>query len=246
MELIPAIDLRGGCVVRLRQGDFEAETRYDAAAAELLRTYRAAGARRAHVVDLEAARLGKAGEGAWLRALASGTSLRLQVCGGMRREGDIALYLDAGADRIVVGSVAVHSPSRVAGWIRKFGSERIVAALDVRIGEDGVPRLASHGWQRNTRRTLWAGAARLESLGLRHAICTDIARDGLLAGPNFALYAECVRRFPSIAWQASGGLRDAIDLRALAATGIDVAISGRALLEHRIPLTAFAPCSPAA
>ncbi|MGH8250539.1 MAG: HisA/HisF-related TIM barrel protein [Steroidobacteraceae bacterium] len=246
MELIPAIDLRNGHVVRLRQGDFDSETRYAVSALELARQYRVAGARRVHVVDLEAARRGKNSDGEWLRTLASSSSLKVQIGGGVRRLAGVSLFLDAGAERVVIGSVAVHSPTRLAAWIRRFGRNRIVAALDVRIGGDGSPWLASHAWKRTTRLSLWRAMARLEKLGLKHAICTDIGRDGLLAGPNVSLYAECVRRFPAVAWQASGGLRDVADLRSLAATGIDAAISGRALLEQRIPLKELSPFSPAA
>jgi len=246
MELIPAIDLRNGQVVGLRQGDFSAETRYAVTPVELARQYRVAGARHVHVVDLEAARRGKISDGEWLRALAASSSLRIQIGGGVRRAAGISLFLDAGAERVVIGSIAVHSPTRLAEWLRRFGRDRIVAALDVRIGVDGSPWLASHAWKRTTRITLWRAMTRLQKFGLKHAICTDIRRDGLLAGPNVPLYAECVRRFPMIAWQASGGLRDVADLRALAATGIDAAISGRALLEQRIPLKELSPFSPAA
>lgn len=246
MELIPAIDLRNGQVVRLRQGDFSAETRYRKTPEQLLRQYRKSGARRVHLVDLEAARLGKAGDGRLLRALAANSSVKIQIGGGVRRPDDVARFLDAGAERVVAGSVAVHSPAKFAGWIRRFGQERIVAALDVRVGDDRTPRLATHGWQRATRLSLWKVVSRLELMGLKHVICTDIARDGALAGPNVGLYSECARRFSLIAWQASGGVRDAADLRALAATGIDAAIGGKALIENRIPQRELVPFLPGA
>jgi len=246
MELFPAIDLRNGCVVRLCQGDFRTETRYRKTPEQLLRQYAKAGARRVHVVDLEAARLGKAGDASVLRKLATHSPIKIQIGGGVRRPDDVARFLDAGAERVVTGSVAVHSPAKLAEWIRLFGQEHIVAALDVRVADDGTPRLATHGWQRATRLSLWNVVARLEQAGLKHALCTDIARDGAMTGPNVDLYRVCARRFPFIAWQASGGVRHAADLRALAATGIDAAIGGRALIENRIPQRELVPFLPAA
>lgn len=246
MELIPAIDLRNGCVVRLRQGDFRTETRYRKTPEQLLRQYVRAGARRVHVVDLEAARLGKAGDAGLLRTLAARSPVRIQAGGGVRRPDDVARFLDAGVERVVTGSIAVRSPAKLAAWIRRFGQDRIVAALDVRIGDDEIPRLATHGWQRATRLSLWEVVARLEQAGLKHALCTDIARDGAMVGPNVGLYRECAKRFPKLAWQASGGIRNVADLRALARIRVSAAISGKALLEGCIPQRELAPFLPAA
>jgi phosphoribosylformimino-5-aminoimidazole carboxamide ribotide isomerase len=246
MELVPAIDLRGGRAVRLLRGAFDRETPARVPPLELARRFAAAGARRLHVVDLDGARDGVAANRAVLRALAAARDLRIQAGGGLRTLADVEQRLADGAERAVVGSVAVESPAMLGEWLRRFGAERIVAALDVRLGEDGSPRLATHGWQRDSTESLWELAARLELLGLRHALCTDIGRDGALAGPNLALYRECVRRFPAIAWQASGGVRDGADLAALAGTGVAAAISGRALIEDRIPAEELAPFLPAA
>ncbi|MGH8243618.1 MAG: HisA/HisF-related TIM barrel protein [Steroidobacteraceae bacterium] len=246
MELYPAIDVRQGRVVRLFRGDFRVETRYRKSPEQLLRQFAKAGARRVHVVDLEGARKGRAGDASLIQLLAKHSSVRLQAGGGVRKTDDVSRCLDAGAERVVTGSVAVHSPTRLAEWIRRFGRERIVAALDVRIDDRGTPRLVSRGWKHATRLSLWRALVRLEAAGLKHVICTDVARDGTLAGPNVDLYRECVRRFPFIAWQASGGIRDARDLQALAATGIDAAIAGKALLERRIPQRELVPFLPAA
>ncbi len=246
MELVPAIDLRGGRAVRLHQGAFDRETPARETPDELCRRFVAAGARRLHVVDLDGARDGIAANRPALRALAATASLRIQAGGGLRTAGDVESLLADGAERAVIGSIAVESPDTLSDWLRRFGADRIVAALDVRIGKDGEPRLATHGWQRESPETLWAHTKRLESLGVRHVLCTDIARDGALAGPNLALYRECARRFPAIAWQASGGVRDCADLHALSATGVAAAISGRALIENRMTPGELAPFLPAA
>ncbi len=248
MELVPAIDLRGGRAVRLLNGAFERETPARESPLELCRRFAAAGARRLHVVDLDGARDGVAGNREVLRALAAvaGSGLRLQAGGGLRTLSGIEQVLADGAERAVVGSIAVESPATLADWLTRVGGDRLVAALDVRIGPDAVPRLATHGWLRDTSASLWEHADRLAALGVVHVLCTDIGRDGALAGPNLALYRECVRRFPAIAWQASGGVRDAADLAALAATGVAAAISGRALIEQRISPEELAPFLPAA
>jgi phosphoribosylformimino-5-aminoimidazole carboxamide ribotide isomerase len=246
MELVPAIDLRGGRAVRLFQGAFERETCAPESPAELFRRFAAAGARRVHIVDLDGARAGVAANHAVLRSLAATGGPRIQAGGGIRCAEDVERVLAAGADRAVVGSVAVESPDTFTGWVPRFGAARLVAALDVRIGADDVPRLATHGWLRDSPVTLWDQAGRLAAIGICHVLCTDIGRDGALTGPNLPLYRECVRRYPSLAWQASGGVRDVADLRALAATGVAAAISGRALIEDRIPPGEFAPFLPAA
>lgn len=246
MELVPAIDLRGGRAVRLFQGAFERETRALESPAELFRRFAAAGARRVHVVDLDGARDGVAGNQSVLRSLAATGGPRIQAGGGIRSTADVERVLADGADRVVAGSVAVDSPETLADWVQRFGATRLVAALDVRIGADAVPRLATHGWLRDSSVTLWDQADRLAALGIRHVLCTDIGRDGALAGPNLDLYRECVRRFPALVWQASGGVRDGADLHALAATGVAAAISGRALIEDRISPEEFAPFLPAA
>ena len=154
--------------------------------------------------------------------------------------------LELGVARVVVGSVAVTQPDEVAAWLREFGADRIVLAFDVRLDEGRTPRLATHGWARQTQTSLWDAVERYLPAGLRHVLCTDVARDGALSGPNVALYRECVRRFPGIAWQASGGVSTAADLHALAATGATAVISGRALLEGRLNAEEVEPFLPAA
>jgi phosphoribosylformimino-5-aminoimidazole carboxamide ribotide isomerase len=246
MELVPSIDLRNGRVVRLHQGDFAAETRYPLTPAQLYSHYAAAGALRVHVVDLDGARDGVAGNDQILHSLAALKQLRIQAGGGVRRRADVERLLDAGVERVVAGSVAVESPDEFSDWIARFGADRIVAALDVRVGDGDSPCLASRGWQRKSTQSLWEAVEGLARAGLRHVLCTDIARDGAMAGPNVGLYSECVARFPALAWQASGGVRDATDLHALAVIGIAAAISGKALIEDRIPLQELAPFLPAA
>ncbi len=244
MRLIPAIDLKDGRCVRLLRGDFAAETRYPVEAQELLSRYLALGADWLHVVDLDRARDGGGANLAVIAALAAQGGLNLQVGGGLRDSGSVARMLELGAARVVIGSLAATRPDEVRGWLETFGAQRIALAFDERFDEAGVPCVATHGWQRQSATSLWDALAAYDGSPLAHVLCTDVSRDGTMAGPNLELYAEAARRRPDIAWQASGGIRDARDLQGLAARGAAAAISGKALLEQRIPSEELRPFLP--
>jgi phosphoribosylformimino-5-aminoimidazole carboxamide ribotide isomerase len=237
MEIIPAIDLLAGRCVRLYQGDFRQVTEYETDPLVLANRYRDAGARRLHVIDLDGARSGTAANREIVRTLAAQTGMAVQVGGGIRSLEALQALVDAGIDRVVVGSVAVKEPQAVCGWLRAVGAERLVIGLDVRVdGPGGAPEALIHGWQEGGGLSLWDLAKLYAAAGARHVLCTDIARDGTLGGPNLDLYAECVRRFPGIGWIASGGLGSAADLAPLAATGVASVVTGKALLDGRIDL----------
>lgn len=247
MRLVPAIDLRGGRCVRLLQGRFDAETVYGDDPVAILDRYRGLGARYVHVVDLDGAREGSQRNRPALAALAQAhEDVRIQVGGGIRSREVAAALFELGVARVVIGSVAVTQPAEVRAWLREFGPDRIVLAFDVRLDADGTPRLTTHGWEAQTDTSLWALVGDYLSHGARHVLCTDVARDGALTGPNVALYAEAVRRYPSVEWQASGGVSTSADLVELAGTGVAAVISGRALLENRIPPGELAPFLPSA
>jgi phosphoribosylformimino-5-aminoimidazole carboxamide ribotide isomerase len=234
VQLIPAIDLRDGRCVRLYQGDFDAETHYGASPEALYERYADLGVTWLHVVDLDGARAGVPVQLATIASLARRGRLKLQVGGGLRDADSLKRAFEAGAARVVIGSRAVTHPELAAEWLARLGPERLVLALDVRHDAAGEARLAIHGWRDASHRTLWDALARYAHTGLAHVLCTDIERDGALTGPSLELYAEALRRYPHIAWQASGGVHDAGDLAALAASGLAAAVSGRALLEQRI------------
>ena len=243
MLLMPAIDLRHGRCVRLYQGDFGAETRYEHEPHELLLRYRGLGATWLHVVDLDGAKDGVLANRSVIVALASQRAVRLQVGGGIRTAAAIDDLLRAGVERVVVGSAAVERPAEVADWIARFGAERICLALDVRIDPRG-PMVRTRGWTEGTAITLWEAIERYPQGSLRHVLCTDIERDGAMSGPDVELYKAATQRFPELAWQASGGVRDAADLKALAACGVAAAVSGKALLEERITAEELRPFLP--
>ncbi|HVY82881.1 MAG TPA: 1-(5-phosphoribosyl)-5-[(5-phosphoribosylamino)methylideneamino]imidazole-4-carboxamide isomerase [Steroidobacteraceae bacterium] len=244
MLLIPAIDLRNGRCVRLLKGDFEAETRYETEPLELLARYRSLGASWLHVVDLDGAKNGVLANRATIVALAAASGLHVQVGGGMRSIEALEDLLSHGVARAVIGSAAIERPLEVAKWIERFGPERICLALDVKLDATGEPFVRTRGWREGTSVTLWQAIEPFLAVGLKHVLCTDIDRDGALAGPNIDLYARALVRFPQLAWQASGGVRDASDLAALAKVGVAAAVSGKALLEQRMTSEELRPFLP--
>jgi len=233
MELVPAIDLRDGRCVRLLKGDFEQETRYSVDPVELAQHYGELGARSLHVVDLDGAKQGVPVNLPVIRRMRAAAGVEIQLGGGIRARTSLEDALEVAA-RAVIGSLAVSEPELVAAWLTEFGPDRLTLALDVRLAADGTPMIATHGWTRASKLSLGAAIERFAAAGLKHVLCTDIDRDGALSGPNVELYRDCVRRWPGIEFQASGGVRDADDLAALAAAGVTATVSGKALLEGRL------------
>lgn len=235
MRVIPAIDIKDGRCVRLFKGKFDQVTEYAVDPAELAGRYQELGAEWIHCVDLDGARQGTPGNLQQIGRIADRLDAGIQVGGGIRDEAAIQRLLDLGADRVVIGSVAAEKPDEALTWLREMGPDRIVFALDVTVdGEDEAPMLVSRGWAETTRTSLWEALDRFGAEGLRHVLCTDIGRDGAMTGPAVDLYAACVRRYPEVAFQASGGVRHVADLSALADTGAASAIVGKALLDGRI------------
>ncbi len=232
MRLIPAIDLRDGRCVRLFKGDFEQETRYAVDPVALAQQYRELGAEWLHVVDLDGAKSGSPVNLPLIERMRAAAGVDVQYGGGIRTAQSLEQALRV-VTRAVIGSLAVTDPATVTEWFTKHGSERLVLALDVRL-DDGIPMVATHGWTRASTLTLAAAIERYVAVGLRHVLCTDIDRDGALTGPNVDLYRDCAARWPGIEFQASGGVRNAADLAALAAAGAAAAVSGKALLEGRL------------
>ena len=237
MTIIPAIDLLDGRCVRLLHGDFDNCKVYELDAARLAADYAAQGADWLHVVDLAASRDGRGADTQPLLRLLAGVTQSVQTGGGVRNEADVKLRLDHGASRVVVGSICVTQPERFSAWVKSFGPERLVAALDVRIDDSGTPWPRTHGWTRGSEQTLWELLDYYADSGLRHVLCTDISRDGALTGPNVDLYAGITRRYPGLDLQASGGVSGLQDLRRLAGSGAAAAITGKALLEGCFTVT---------
>ena len=244
MLIIPAIDLHDGQCVRLKQGQFDQATIFQSLPVELSKHYAALGATRLHVVDLDGAKLGTMQQLDLIQSMQS-VAMPIQVGGGIRSIATAIACLDAGISTLVIGSIAISNPSLTLQLIAEIKSNNIVLALDVNI-EGGVPSPAIHGWQTATKQNAWDVVQFYLDAGVTTVLCTDIAQDGMMKGPNFKLYEEAIRRFPTIAWQASGGIRDINDMRSLSTLGISAVILGRILYEPDFNLLTclqeFAPC----
>lgn len=240
MRIIPAIDLKDGKCVRLFKGDFEKTTEYSSDPAEIGRRFSALDVEDLHIVDLDGARTGNQRNQAIVAEIAAQSGLSVQLGGGIRNRDDVARWLDAGVTRCVVGSVAISDPATVKKWLLEFGADAIVLALDIKLSEFGVPMLTTQGWTADSSIALWDRIDTYRKVDAQHVLCTDVARDGAMAGPNFDLYSEMMQRYPDLQLQASGGVRNIDDLQKLRSLGIPAAITGRALLDGEISATEMA------
>jgi phosphoribosylformimino-5-aminoimidazole carboxamide ribotide isomerase len=231
--IIPAIDLIQGKTVRLYQGSYDKTTEYQQTPLQLRDLYAEAGAGILHLVDLTGAKNAADRQLELLTSLMKNAPLPVQVGGGVRTAADVEQLLAAGASRVVVGSVAIREPETVQGWLRTYGGDKIVLALDVSINAQGDKTLPSHGWIEESTITLEQVLDGFIAAGAKHVLCTDISKDGTLQGPNVALYAELVQKYPQIQWQASGGVGSLADIKALKPAGVAGVILGRALLEGK-------------
>jgi phosphoribosylformimino-5-aminoimidazole carboxamide ribotide isomerase len=239
--IYPAIDLRRGQVVRLRQGDPDAQTIFADDPAAVARRWAEQGAEWLHVVNLDGAFTGRDQNlglelGLNLRRLVEirgTTSLPIQFGGGLRTLDDVALALELGATRVVLGTVAVRQPQIVADAVARFGVERIVAGIDAR---DGM--VATHGWQETSALEALTVARRMKDLGMQRVVYTDIARDGTLTGVNLTA-TVALARASGLAVIASGGVASLDDIRALSdyqADGVEGVIVGQALYTGAVDL----------
>lgn len=240
-QIIPALDLIDGQVVRLHQGDYAKQTTYCDDPIAQFADYVRQGAQQLHLVDLTGAKNPQARQTALIRQIIAATPCPVQVGGGIRREQDVADLLVAGANRVVIGSTAVTQPDMVQGWFNKYGAEKFVLALDVRI-ENRQKLVAIKGWQETSTQPLENVVENYRTFGLQHVLCTDISRDGTLAGSNVNLYREVCAKFPDVHFQSSGGIGSLADIEALKGTGVASVIVGRALLEGKFNVADAIEC----
>ncbi len=240
--IIPAIDLINGKVVRLYQGDYGQKTEYTASPQERFDLYVAEGATQLHLVDLDGAKDASKRQLTVIRELLKHTPAPVQIGGGVRTEQDVKDLLDAGANRVVIGSTAVKTPEMVMGWMEKYGAEHIVLALDVNIDAEGSRKIAVAGWQQDSGVTIEELIERFLPAGLKHVLCTDISRDGTLQGSNVELYQDLAARYPQISFQASGGIGGIADIEALKGSGVGGVILGRSLLEGKFTVKEAIAC----
>ena len=229
--IIPAIDLMDGKCVRLTQGDYGQKKEYSADPLDMARQYEDCGIRRLHVVDLDGAKAKRPCNLAVLERIAAGTSLDVEWGGGIKDAGSLKSALDAGAGRIICGSIAVDDRTEFSSWLSEFGSSRIILGADVREG-----KVATHGWLRDSGLSLEELMGWYVPCGLSQMICTDISRDGMLQGPDFGFYVALKQAWPSVDVTLSGGVSCMDDLYEASRLGLHSVIVGKAIYEGRISL----------
>jgi phosphoribosylformimino-5-aminoimidazole carboxamide ribotide isomerase len=243
LKLYPAMDLLGGECVRLAQGRFEDKTVYSSNPLEIAAGFQADGAQAMHIVDLEGAKDPARRQVALLRELLKSIEIEVQVGGGIRSLRDAAELVELGADRVVIGSLAVQQPEVTESIIGALGAGRVTLALDLAVGKDFVARVAIKGWQESSALTLEDVLERYRALGVSHLLCTDIQRDGMLTGPALELYRGLRQAYPEMEIQASGGIRDLRDLNELQNANVPAAILGRSIYAGTLNLKeALASC----
>ena len=240
-QIIPALDLIDGHVVRLHQGDYAQQTTYSDNPIEQFASYIQQGAQQLHLVDLTGAKDPSKRQTVLIGKIIAATQSKIQVGGGIRTEQDVADLLAVGTNRVVIGSTAVTQPDMVQRWFNKYGAEKFVLALDVRI-ENGQKLVAIKGWQETSALTLENVVENYRTFGLQHVLCTAISRAGTLAGSNVQLYREVCAKFPDVQFQSSGGIGSLADIEALKGTGVAGVIVGRALLEGKFNVAEAIEC----
>lgn len=230
MNIFPAIDLYDGKVVRLYQGDYRQMTVYDEDPLRVARAFLRQGAKYLHIVDLLGAKEGRPCDFSLIQKITSETGLRVEIGGGVRDMKTVEAYLDAGVERVILGTAAVTDPAFLSEAAARYAAS-LAVGIDVR---DGF--VAIKGWTEKTEVRCEEMFASMTALGISRIICTDISKDGAMKGTNLALYAELVRRFP-IDIVASGGVSDLSDVQALREIGLFGAIIGKAYYTGAVSLT---------
>lgn len=235
MNVIPAIDLYEGKVVRLMQGDFKKKTIYSLDPAELINDYAESGFTDIHIVNLSGAKDGVALQDKFITDLLVNKKIKIQYGGGIRCVDDVKALFSKGIDRVVIGSLAVEKPELIRDWISLFGIERIVLAFDIRIINND-PIVMTEGWKKNTSQLLNYLVESYGDYKNINILCTDIDRDGLLIGLNVELYKSLSKKYPKVNWIVSGGVKNIDDLYALKSVGINNVIVGKALYEKKLSI----------
>ena len=240
--IFPAIDIMDGGCVRLFKGDFNQRTDYEATPMDVAKSYAAAGAEWMHIVDLDGAKHGKTEQAELIMRIAKESGLKVQTGGGLRDLSQVQQLLQGGVERAVIGSLAVTNPQMVKFWINEVGQEKICIALDVNIGEDGVPYPATRGWTETGERTLWDVLEDYLGTGLATILVTDISKDGALGGANVELYKDIQTQYPTLNLITSGGVGSLAHVKSLKKLNPYGVIIGKALYENKFTLEEAIAC----
>ena len=230
IELIPAIDIIDGQCVRLTKGDYQQKTVYGQPL-EMAKEFERIGFQRLHVVDLDGAKSKHIVNDGVLRSITTETRLTVDFGGGIKTDEDLEKAFEAGAQMVTVGSIAVTQPELFMGWLKKYGPERMILGADVRNG-----KISINGWKEDSTEDLLPFLRKYVDAGVSNVLCTEISKDGTLAGPAISLYQQVMAEYPQLHLIASGGVSCIDDIRALDAAGIPAVVFGKAIYEGRIDL----------
>ena len=230
IELIPAIDIINGQCVRLTKGDYAMKTIYGSPQ-EMVMEFERIGYKRLHLVDLDGAKSKHIVNGAVLKDITSKTKLIVDFGGGIKTDDDIEEAFRLGASMVTIGSVAVSEPERFMGWLKKYGADHIILGADVRNG-----KISINGWKEDSSEDLLPFLAKYVDAGVTKVLCTEISKDGTLAGPAIDLYQRVMATYPGLHLIASGGVSSIEDIKALEAAGIPAVVFGKAIYEGKINL----------
>ena len=231
IELIPAIDLIDGKCVRLTKGDYDQKTIYNEDPVSQAMEFQRLGFRRLHIVDLDGAKSKHIVNDAVLKAITQATDLIVDFGGGIKSTEDIEKAFMAGAHMVTIGSVAVTEPELFMGWLRKYGAEKIILGADVRNGMVSI-----NGWKEDSSEALLPFLEKYVNAGVRNVLCTEISKDGTLAGPATELYRKVMAQYPHLHLIASGGVSCNADIQHLDENGIPAVVFGKAYYEGKIDI----------
>lgn len=231
IEIIPAIDIIDGKCVRLSQGDYEQKKVYNENPLEVAKMFESVGIKRLHLVDLDGAKAKHIVNYKVLERIATNTTLTIDFGGGLKSDDDLRIAFECGAKMVTGGSVAVKDRETFLSWIAKFGSDRIILGADVK-----DKKIAVGGWLETTNLDLFPFVEKYKEEGINKIICTDISKDGMLAGPSIELYKEILQKFPDLYLIASGGVSSMKDIEQLQEANVPAVITGKAIYEGKIKL----------
>lgn len=231
MQIIPAIDIIDGKCVRLTQGDYDQKKIYNEHPLEVAKEFEDAGLTRLHLVDLDGAKAGKVINWKVLETLAGKTSMQIDFGGGIKKEDDLKVVFNSGAQWATVGSIAVKNKEELIKWSLIYGPKKFLLGADVK-----DEKIAVGGWLETTDTWVFDFIEDYMQNGFNHIFCTDVSKDGLLQGPSTELYKRIIEKFPALHFIASGGVSSMKDLELLKESGCKGAIVGKAIYENRITL----------
>lgn len=235
IKIIPAIDIIEGKCVRLSQGDYTKQKTYNENPLEVAKSFQDHGIEQLHLVDLDGAKSAKVVNWKVLESIANNTSLKIDFGGGVKSDEDIKKVFESGANQVTAGSIAVKSPDKVFEWIEEYGAERVILGADVRNN-----KIAINGWKEESEIELFSFLDKYSKRGIEHVICTDISKDGMMAGSSITLYQEIMSRFPRLKLIASGGVSSMREIVELQDFHLHGAIVGKAIYEGQISLKEIA------